>query len=60
MGSNVVSEVIQHADGRIELRDYASIQSSPLYNDDLAPVPLHLLDALADTRRIIFTRLECR
>src|SRR5580693_1116889 len=34
------TEVIQHQDGRVELRDYASIRSSPLYNDDLAPVPV--------------------
>ncbi|OLE54153.1 MAG: nitrate reductase [Acidobacteria bacterium 13_1_20CM_3_53_8] len=34
------SEVIQHADGRVELRDYSSIKSSPLYNEDLAPVPV--------------------
>ncbi len=34
------SEVIRHADGRVELRDYAAINSSPLYNEDLAPVPV--------------------
>src|SRR5437660_5285234 len=34
------SEVIQHADGRVELRDYSTISSSPLYNEDLAPVPV--------------------
>ncbi len=34
------SEVIQHDDGRVELRDYSSIESSPLYNEDLAPVPV--------------------
>src|ERR687883_390425 len=33
-------EVIQHADGRVELRDYSVISSSPLYNSDLAPVPM--------------------
>jgi NCS1 family nucleobase:cation symporter-1 len=33
-------QVIQHPDGRVELRDYASISSSPLYNEDLAPVPI--------------------
>ena len=33
-------EVIQHPDGRVELRDYADISSSPLYNKDLAPVPM--------------------
>jgi nucleobase:cation symporter-1, NCS1 family len=34
-------ETIQHADGRIELNAeaLASIKSSPLYNEDLAPVP---------------------
>src|ERR1043166_8411192 len=34
------SETIQHADGRVELKDYASISSSPHYNEDLAPVPV--------------------
>jgi NCS1 family nucleobase:cation symporter-1 len=31
---------IVHPDGRVELRDPARIQASPLYNHDLAPVPL--------------------
>lgn len=34
------AEVIQHPDGRVELRDYETISSSPLYNEDLAPVPI--------------------
>src|SRR5688572_20319941 len=34
------SETIQHPDGRVELRDRSSIESSPLYNEDLAPVPV--------------------
>src|SRR5262249_8276352 len=34
------SGVIQHADGRVELRDPTAISSSPLYNEDLAPVPV--------------------
>jgi NCS1 family nucleobase:cation symporter-1 len=29
-----------HADGRVELRDTARIERSPLYNHDLAPVPV--------------------
>ena len=35
-------ETIQHADGRVELREEAAreIESSPLYNEDLAPVPV--------------------
>jgi NCS1 family nucleobase:cation symporter-1 len=32
--------VIEHPDGRVELRDDAAIRSSPLYNEDLAPVPV--------------------
>ena len=32
--------VIRHADGRVELSDYATIRTSPLYNEDLAPVPI--------------------
>ncbi|MGH9854892.1 MAG: NCS1 family nucleobase:cation symporter-1, partial [Blastocatellia bacterium] len=34
------SEIIHHPDGRVELRDHSSIKSSPLYNEDLAPVPV--------------------
>jgi NCS1 family nucleobase:cation symporter-1 len=34
------SNEIVHPDGRVELRDTARIQASPLYNHDLAPVPL--------------------
>src|SRR4026208_1948222 len=33
-------DTIQHPDGRVELREYASISSGPLYNEDLAPVPV--------------------
>ncbi|HKS29880.1 MAG TPA: NCS1 family nucleobase:cation symporter-1 [Pyrinomonadaceae bacterium] len=40
MERNGDPEVIQHADGRVELRDYTEIKSSPLYNEDLAPVPV--------------------
>ena len=34
------SETIDHPDGRVELRDPKTISSSPLYNEDLAPVPV--------------------
>jgi len=36
------SETIQHSDGRVELRPEAAeaIRVSPLYNEDLAPVPI--------------------
>src|SRR5262245_32902803 len=34
------SEVVQHADGRVELRDPGAIAASPLFNPDLAPVPV--------------------
>src|ERR1700756_970878 len=30
----------QHGDGRVELIDTTRIQASPLYNKDLAPVPV--------------------
>ena len=40
MRKEIDSEVIQHADGRVELQDYRSISSSPLYNEDLAPVSI--------------------
>ncbi|HEX7807411.1 MAG TPA: cytosine permease, partial [Thermoanaerobaculia bacterium] len=33
-------EVIHHADGRVELRDPGAIESSRLYSEDLAPVPV--------------------
>lgn len=37
-----MTETIHHDDGRVELNDEAlrSIETSPLYNDDLAPVPV--------------------
>jgi len=37
-----MTETIQHSDGRVELREEAfkEIESSPLYNEDLAPVPV--------------------
>ncbi len=31
---------IVHADGRVELADASSLSSSPLWNEDLAPVPV--------------------
>lgn len=36
------TETIQHADGRVELSEqtYKIIEASPLYNHDLAPVPI--------------------
>lgn len=34
------SETLQHPDGRVELRDPTAISASPLYNEDLAPVPI--------------------
>lgn len=39
-------ETIQHADGRVELREDAlrEIENSPLYNEDLAPVPVEKRD----------------
>jgi NCS1 family nucleobase:cation symporter-1 len=40
VSANVEAEVMEHADGRVELRDYATINRSPLYNEDLAPVPV--------------------
>ncbi len=42
MTRNDATEVIQHADGRVELRAEAAeeISRSPLYNEDLAPVPV--------------------
>ncbi len=33
-------QTIEHADGRVELRDAEAPRSSPLYNEDLAPVPV--------------------
>lgn len=37
-----MSETLQHDDGRVELQPHVldEIRSSPLYNDDLAPVPV--------------------
>ena len=33
-------ELIHHPDGRVELKTLADIEHSPLYNEDLAPVPV--------------------
>src|SRR5688500_19458237 len=37
-----MTETIQHEDGRVELKEDAlrDIESSPIYNEDLAPVPV--------------------
>src|ERR1043165_4673848 len=35
-----MSAVIHHDDGRVELQSLDRIESSPLYNEDLAPVPV--------------------
>jgi len=37
-----MSEAVQHEDGRVELRSdvLQEISQSPLYNEDLAPVPV--------------------
>ncbi|HKX28897.1 MAG TPA: NCS1 family nucleobase:cation symporter-1 [Blastocatellia bacterium] len=40
MQTNGDVENILHPDGRVELRDLSTISSSPLYNEDLAPVPV--------------------
>ncbi len=40
MQSNNNHEIVHHPDGRVELRDHSAIASSPLYNEDLAPVPV--------------------
>ncbi|MBA2302169.1 MAG: NCS1 family nucleobase:cation symporter-1 [Acidobacteria bacterium] len=31
---------VEHADGRVELTDLSRVERSPLYNEDLAPVPI--------------------
>ena len=42
MATNDTLETIQHADGRVELLPEGAehIRTSPLYNKDLAPVPV--------------------
>jgi nucleobase:cation symporter-1, NCS1 family len=35
-----IASQIELADGRVELRDLQRVRASPLYNDDLAPVPI--------------------
>ena len=39
LNGDVVNQ-LELPDGRVELRDTRRIQTSPLYNDDLAPVPI--------------------
>src|SRR3982751_859598 len=36
----ITASQISLPDGRVELRDRTRIEASPLYNEDLAPVPL--------------------
>ena len=40
MSASGTLQTITHADGRVELRDPAALRDSPLYNVDLAPVPV--------------------
>jgi NCS1 family nucleobase:cation symporter-1 len=35
-----VERQIEHSDGRVELTDSSRVERSPLYNEDLAPVPI--------------------
>src|SRR6202165_1014471 len=39
-GGPVPDAVIRHDDGRVEFQSIGDIESSPLYNEDLAPVPV--------------------
>src|SRR4029453_15480374 len=39
-GRKQMTTTIEHPDGRVELRDVSSVSSSPIYNEDLAPVPI--------------------
>ena len=40
MGSAAAVNLVEHADGRVEIADTRRIEQSPLYNEDLAPVPV--------------------
>ena len=40
MAAANASSEIHHADGRVELTDTTRIEASPIYNPDLAPVPI--------------------
>src|SRR5437899_12668826 len=35
-----MAETIRHEDGRVELKSLDDIKASPLFNEDLAPVPV--------------------
>ena len=35
-----MADTISHADGRVELEHPETLEASPLYNEDLAPVPV--------------------
>src|ERR1035438_4733241 len=37
---NAAGDEVVHADGRVELADTSALESSPLYNEDLAPIPI--------------------
>lgn len=40
MAAHRSMDVIRHPDGRVELTDAAALHASPLFNEDLAPVPV--------------------
>ena len=40
MATTTAARQIEHADGRVELTDTSRVERSPLYNEDLAPVPI--------------------
>lgn len=40
MSEGKASDVIVHADGRVELQAPEALEASPLFNEDLAPVPV--------------------
>src|SRR5687767_639658 len=40
MATTAAANQIEHPDGRVELTDTSRVESSVLYNEDLAPVPI--------------------
>jgi NCS1 family nucleobase:cation symporter-1 len=40
MSHSGTMQIIEHPDGRVELRDPGGLRDSPLFNPDLAPVPI--------------------
>jgi len=58
--STSATNQVEHADGRVELIDTSRVEASPLYNHDLAPVPVSRRAAASTGRRKYVAALVAR